>query len=445
MSTAHALSAPRSGAGAARRRPPWDVVLPLLAWAALIVVARLLVLPLQRANPHVGLNNPPLVGHLNIHPHWQVLPALVLGALGVARAPALAERLRWRTLLLSSWLGLFAWTVLLAAADGPKAVTRPLLTRYEFLAEVPRVSSTHDFLGTFNALAPNYDFHVHSHPPGMLLVLWALDQVGLGGGVLAAALIIGIGAMVAPAALVACRELADETWARAAAPFLVFLPAAVWMGTSPDAFYAGLSAIGIALFALSSGRRDDAKGDALAVTAGLLLGASLFLTYGTVTLGAIPLAIALYRRRLRPVLLAGAGTLVVVISFFLGGFWWLDGLHTSHELQLAGVFRNRPYGEFVVSSPAAFALAVGPVAAVALMRLRERGVWVLTGAALLALAVADLSGFARGETERVWLPFVPWILVATGALSPSAHTRRWWLALQVAAAIVLQVGTKSPW
>jgi hypothetical protein len=429
----------------ARRRPPWDVVLPLLAWGSLIVAARLLVLPLQRDDPRVGLNNPPLLGHFHIHPHWQILPALVLGGLGVAYGPELAERLRWRTLLAASWLGTLAWIALLAASDGPKAITRPLLTRYEFLAEVPRVSATHDFLGTFTAIAPTYDFHVHSHPPGMLLVLWALDKVGLGGGVIAAAVIIGAGALIAPAALVAARELGTEAWARAAAPFLVFVPAAVWMGTSPDALYAGVSASGIALFALATGRRDDALGDALAVAGGVLLGAGLFLTYGLVTLGAVPLTIALARRRLRPLLLAGAGALAVVLAFLLGGFWWFDGLDTSRELQLSGVFRHRPYAQFLVNSPAAFAFAVGPAAAVALVRLRERGVWILTGAALLALAIADLSGYARGETERVWLPFVPWILVSAAALSRDVPGRRRWLALQVATGLALQVATKSPW
>ena len=85
----------------------------------------------------------------------------------------------------------------------------------------------------------------------------------------------------------------------------------------------------------------------------LLLGASLFLTYGVVTLGAIVLAIAVYRRALRPLLMAGGGVLAVVLAFLAGGFWWYDGLQAARELQLAGVYQRRPYAEFLVNSPAA--------------------------------------------------------------------------------------------
>jgi hypothetical protein len=70
---------------------------------------------------------------------------------------------------------------------------------------------------------------------------------------------------------------------------------------------------------------------------------------------------------------------------------------------------------------------------------------VLCGAALAGLAVADLSGYARGETERIWLPFAPWLLVATGAASRNVRGRQGWLAVQVTAALTLQVTAKSPW
>jgi hypothetical protein len=152
-----------------------------------------------------------------------------------------------------------------------------------------------------------------------------------------------------------------------------------------------------------------------------------------------------YRRALRPLLMAAGGVLAVVLAFLAGGFWWYDGLQSARELQLAGVYQRRPYAEFLVNSPAAFALVIGPAVAVGLARLRDRGVWLLTGTALLALLVADLSGYARGETERVWLPFAPWLLIATCALSPSLRGRQGWLALQVATAIGLQVAAKGPW
>lgn len=277
------------------------------------------------------------------------------------------------------------------------------------------------------------------------MVFMGLHQIGLVGGWPAAVVVIAVGALAAPAAVVAARALAGEAFARAAAPFLVFAPAALWIGTSPDAFYMGLAAVGIALFAVAASRPPDGWADAGALAGGLVLGASLFTTYGIVPLGLIVLAIAVYRRAWRTLALAAAGVVAVFLAFYARGFSWFDGLQTARQLQLAGVFEHRPYLEFLVASPAAFALAVGPAVAVGLARLRRHGAWVLCGGALAGLVVADLSGYARGETERVWLPFAPWLLLAAGAASRGVRGRQGWLAVQVTAALTLQVTAKSPW
>lgn len=423
---------------------PWTL-LGLAAWVALIVAGRLLVEPLYHADFRLHVGNPPLVGRLHVDTSWALAPAVLLAAAAVAWGPTLAERLPWRKLLVLAGAVAFAWAFALAASDGLHAVIKPIISRYEYLHDVPLVDGTHDFLGTFTALAPLYTFHVHAHPPLMLIVFWAMSKVGLGGGWAAAVALIGMGAMIAPAALVAVRELAGEAQARVAAPFLALAPAALWIATSPDAFYAGVAAIGIALFAVASGRGGDAWGDACAFAAGIVLGAALFLTYGVTVLGAVVVAIALYRRALRALAFAAAGVACVALGFLAAGFSWYEGLQAARELQLAGVYELRPYAQFLVASPAAFALVVGPATAVGMARMRERGVWVLTGAALLGLLFADLSGYARGETERVWLQFAPWVLVATVAAARTIRGRQAWLAAQVTTAIVLQVAAKSPW
>jgi hypothetical protein len=61
----------------------------------------------------------------------------------------------------------------------------------------------------------------------------------------------------------------------------------------------------------------------------------------------------------------------------------------------------------------------------------------------VALAVADLSGLSKAEVERIWLPFLPWVLLATAAL-PRAGARRW-LAAQATLAVVLQLTMAWPW
>ena len=50
---------------------------------------------------------------------------------------------------------------------------------------------------------------------------------------------------------------------------------------------------------------------------------------------------------------------------------------------------------------------------------------------------------SKAEVERIWLPFVPWLLLATAALPPG--WRRAGLALQVAAALVVQHLVYTSW
>ncbi|TXS12072.1 hypothetical protein EAO68_23815, partial [Streptomyces sp. wa22] len=59
----------------------------------------------------------------------------------------------------------------------------------------------------------------------------------------------------------------------------------------------------------------------------------------------------------------------------------------------------------------------------------------LSLAALLAVAVADLSGMSKAETERIWQPFVLWLMPAA-ALLPGIDRRRW-LAAQAAVALLV--------
>ncbi len=244
------------------------------------------------------------------------------------------------------------------------------------------------------------------------------------------------------AALVALRALAGEERARAAAPFLVFTPAAVWMASSLDPLHAGVSAAGIALFALACARAPgDRRTGLLALGAELVLGAALQLSSGVSTLGAVVLVIAVGRRRPAAVGYAAGGVVVVFALFLAARFNWLEGLQATREQYLAGVWRRRPDGGFLVISLAAFAPTVGPAAVTGFARQRDLGAPLLAGGALIALAAAGLSGMSKGETERIWLPLAPWPLVATVALRGS----RGWLAGQVALSPAFQLAVRSPW
>ena len=411
-------------------------------WAAVVVAGHLLGASLVASDRLVRIASPPLVGLPDVRIGAALLPAVALALAAVRWAPLLAARLRWSALLVATWAAGAAWAVALAASTGLNAIAAPLTTRYEYLAAVPRVESPGNFLAGFVDALPTYPTHVKGHPPGMVLVLWLLDGVGLGGPEAAAALVIGVGALAAPAALVALRAVAGESWARRAAPFVAFTPAAVWIATSADALFAGIAATGLALAALALYADHARRALALGIAAGLVLGAALMLSYGIAPLGAVVLALAVVRRAWRPLLAVAVGVASVAAAFAVVGFWWPDGLAATSDLYHGGVAARRPYGAFLLISLAAFALAVGPAAAAGAARLRDRRVWLLVGTALVSLAAADLSGLSRGETERIWLIFVPWIGLAAAALV--VH-RRSWLAAQLALALALQAGVRSPW
>jgi len=95
-----------------------------------------------------------------------------------------------------------------------------------------------------------------------------------------------------------------------------------------------------------------------------------------------------------------------------------------------------------VGNLAALLLSAGPLLGAGLGRLAAlRGnadrvvTWLVLGA-LAAVAVADLSRMSKAEVERIWLPFVPWLLLST-ALLPD-RWRRPGLALQLVVALLLQ-------
>lgn len=383
----------------------------------------------------------PFHGRWRLLVTWRVLPAMAFAVAVVAGAPRVCRRASWRVLLVGSTTGAAAWAVLLELVDslGARTFTLYLSSRYDYLAAVPRVGSPGRFLADFVEAAPTLPTHVKSHPPGMPLLLWALDRLGFGGPGWEAALVIAVGASAAAAALVAVRAVAGEATARAAAPYLVLAPAACFLGTSVDAFYTGLSAWAVALTVLA------ASGSRLSVAAagGLLFGMALLFSYGVALLLLVPAAVVATRRRLDVAVLAGMGTLVPLVVAAAFGFSWPEGLAAARDAYRAGISSSRPYAYFLLANLAVLVVVVGPAVVAGLATVvRDRcRVAVIVVAALAAVVVADLSGLSKGEVERIWLPFTPWLVVAATAMTPS----RRWLAGQAGTSLLLQLALRSPW
>jgi len=419
-------------------------VVALGAWTALIAVASSWGAVLLHAHVHMQIGAPPLTGAVA----WRPDPALgAVTALGVVCAwtlPGALERLRWRVLLVATPAIAAGWTIAINAVDGWSALTTPVHT--EYAATAAAITSPGRFLHDLLAHTSSFNIHTRGHPPGLPLLLWALRPLGVSNTATVATLYVLVGVAAIPAVLLAVADVSGRPAARAAAPFFVLFPGAIWVATSADALFSGVAAWAVALVVLATGRHDR-RGDVLAVTGGVLFGITAFLSYGLVLLAVVPVAVSAWRRRVRPLVLAVLGAAPVFLGFAAAKFWWVDGWRVTRHAYAAGVARRRPYSYFLVADIAAFALVVGPAAAAGLASLRQRGIAIVTSAALLAVALADVSGMSKGEVERIWLPFAPWVLVATAALPPTrrGRTTHALLLLQVATAVGIQALVRSPW
>jgi hypothetical protein len=436
-----------------------------VGWAAVVVVA-LAWGTFAVADAGVALRAAPLMGHWRGHGGPAVVVAVLLGAALVAAGPSVAARAPWRAVPWGAGLAAAGWATALAASDGWDRLTAPLTTRHEYEPFAAGITDVGGFVDGFTDGLRTFPVHVQGHPPGPVVLAWALDRAGLGGaGWLAGLALAGWGVAVA-VALVAARAVAGERAARRAAPALALLPGAVWAGTSLDALFAGITAAAAALAILAVTRRSAR----LAGAAGLAAGTALLFTYGALAALAVPVLagatlLAAGRRdqegdapsdAARPVPLpavdgvtlvawAAAATAAVLGVAAAAGFRWPAGLAATGDAYWAGIGSRRPAAYLtLVGNPAALALATGPAVAAGLAVTLGRARWMwrpalLPAAALTAVLVADLSQMSRGETERIWLPFVPWL-----ALAAPGH-RRGWLAAQVALALVLQTTLDSPW
>lgn len=368
----------------------------------------------------------------------------------------------WGRLLVLTWLTGAAWGFAVALLRGwQKGIVDILATTDEYLMDVDRVQGVRQLLGIYVdniLLVPdrsNFVTHNSGHPPLPLLSYAGLDAIGLGGPAWAGVITSLVGSTAVVAVLVTLRRLRAEDWARPAAPFLALSPLAIWVYVSADGAFMAVGAWGLALLAMAAGQRHRGRALALGAAAGVVLGTSLFLSYGLVLLAPLALSVLWVARSWRPLLPAVGGALAVVALFALGGFWWLQGQQTLVVRYYQGIAADRPQQYWVWANLAIVALAVGPavVAGVGLAasrqgwpvswRDRARAAWWLALGAVVAIVAADLSAMSKSETERIWLPFMVW-LVPLAALLP-ARTQRVWLGVQVAWTLAIALILRTTW
>ena len=394
---------------------------------------------------YVHVNSfPPLHAEWDPRVGWGTAPAVLLAVLGVRHAAALSESLPWRRLLLVVFLGGLAWMLALAFVDGSHGVSRILGEQYEYLRTARSTTDLHatlqEYVGRIRLGPRHWPVHIAGHPPGALTFFVALDRVGLGSGFGAGMVVTVLAATTAVGVLVTTRVLGAETLARRAAPFLVLGPAAVWQSVSADAMFAATAAWGVACLALAATRRSLGW----SVLAGLLLGSCVMMSYGLPLLGVLAVAVLVVARSWFPLVPATVAALAVVVVFALLGFSYLDALPAIHDRYYQGVGGRRPWAYWMWGDLAALAFSAGPLVGAGLAQLAParfteagtRTVAWLAGAGAAMVLLADLSQLSRAEVERIWLPFVPWLLLSC-ALLPERWRRRG-LVLQVVVALLVQ-------
>ena len=402
-----------------------------------------------------------------LHADWDprlgpgTLPAVLIAALASWQAIDLAERLSWRRLLVSAYVVGLAWMLALATVDGRSGVGAILGTDYEYLrtaratTDLPHTLDTFTSRIPYDALPSNWPVHVAGHPPGALTFFVVLARLDLGSNLAAGLVVTALAAGTAVAVLVTLRALGAEPAARRAAPFLVLGPAAVWQCVSADGMFAAVASAGIAALALAAAgqARPSRAWMGWSLLAGLLLGYAVMLSYGLPLLGLLALAVLVVARSWRPVLPAVLAAAAVVLAFAAYGFVWWEALGPLHQRYWDGVASRRPAAYWTWGDLAALVVSAGPLVGAGLAQVATRArstadagvrtvVW-LSGAAVAMVLAADASQMSRAEVERIWLPFVPWLLVSC-ALLPEQWRRRG-LVLQLVAALAVQHLLATGW
>lgn len=439
------------------------------AWAVLLIAVSVSWgIRLQRETPEIFLGAAPLVGQ---DPQdgwdWRFSSTLVAAAaLGAAVVFATWHgwwwRCRTRTIIPTVGAGAALFGVLLALTDGREGLLRGAVHPTEYLANLPIMPSIGTFVRHFVDDIDRYSVHIRGHPPGFVVVVAAMDAIGLDGGWPVVGVSI-LGTALAPAGvLVAVWAVAGADWVRRCAPLLIVAPYALWMITSADAFYSAVGAWAVATCVLGL-RSDGLRAAAWGTASGLLLGSLLFFTYGGATFVLVPLtpAIVALRRHQRGAVPTVVAAVVaaggVTAGWAAAGFWWFAGAAETKLQYWAGTAQFRPLAYFALANLAATLIAVGPATFGGLTRLwdqrhRQPAVSLLVLGGLFALIASHLSQYSRAEVERIWLLFFPWLVVAGGLLidRPEAGPVARRLAtvtvtVQLVLAVVLQAALVSKW
>ncbi len=446
------MQTPGVGTSTGTSRAPW-VGLGI----SVVLVAAAMIVP-RAFDWNVYINTfPPLYADWMPRVGPGTVPAILIAVLGTLFAARTAEFLSWRRLLLATWVLGVAWMFALATVDGSYGIEHILETYNEYLRTARATDDLHQTLQEYVRRIPfaaedNWPAHLAGHPPGALTFFVVLVRLGFDTGFSAGVVITLIAATTALAVLSTLRTLGAESLARTAAPFLVLGPVAIAQCVSADAMFAAVAAWGIATLAIAATRTSTGPMLGWSVLSGLLLGYTVMLSYGLPLIGLLALVVLYLAGSFKPLVPVAAAALAVVLAYAVFGFNWIDGVTTLRDRYWDGAAGDRSGWYWNWANLSALlcsaGLLMGAGVAQAFARRRDRDPQVrvvlwLTGAGVAMVALADASQMSRAEVERIWLPFIPWLLLGCVLLPPA--WRRWGLVLQVVTALVMVHLLRSAW
>jgi hypothetical protein len=193
-----------------------------------------------------------------------------------------------------------------------------------------------------------------------------------------------------------------------------------------------------------------------ALAAGLLLGLASLFSYAAPWLGVSVMALYFVRRRPTLNWISALGAVLPLLVAQLAGFSWEAGLRVAERDLSTRVGSARSWALWVVLDLLVLLVAAGPALVASLRKLRRTPGWPYLVGAGVAVVFAVGSGIARGEVERSWVPFFPWLLVAAvaperrpaagdGPEAEAAPMPLALVALGAAATVGLAAILRSPW
>jgi hypothetical protein len=352
----------------------------------------------------------------------------------------------------------------------------------DYIHDVPRVGNPLTFLGEYVAISPTLAWHNANHPPGSVLLLWAIEQLFGAGPVPASWGVIALGGLNIVAAFWLGWRLGGPRLAVLAGAILAVMPGfGVYLVTSMDTIFNATIALGAVAFFLAL---EPGASRRLALGAGTLIAIGLFFTFAATQLVFFGLAVcvlALLRGRSWSFVLRQAGLAALALVAIYGLIYATTGFNivesairatannaramtrdaVAFEAQYLAPPSLQHYTYFLAVNiiPYLWYLAPWGLAALTPIVLRSRATWRRpTSFNALAIALVVwvggmwLSGLFIREVERIWgftYPLAAVLIAAHAWQGETLRERLWraglWIALFFAQTAIMYMFLNLYW